>query len=388
MADGPDRFPAGGRLPSLDGIRAIAILVVVYSHAHGTDGFPSWLQWSLPDGSAAVRAFFVLSGFLITSLMLRERSRAGRVSLVRFYRRRAVRILPVYWAFLAFVALLWAAGTVALRPANLLAPLTFTNGFGLWGRPPAAWVTLHTWSLAVEEQFYLCWPLAFVVVTAVVPRRAGQLVLLALLGGVLVAGPIARAHMYLRPWQAQLIYAMPGNVDILGWGCALALAWDAFPAAVERCLAWRPAVGRAAALAVVLYGPMVVGRAYGYEYGWSAWGAQALAVAYLIASLVHVRRGASYRLLNSRPMVRLGVLSYGLYLWQQPFLESFSGAGHAPHTWQRWPLNLGCALATAMLSYRLVERPMRRFRPASAMASDRVDDAPVPCPAETVPPEA
>ena len=364
---------SGGRLPSLDGIRGVAIATVVFSHAVGTERFPRWLDWPAHDASLAVRTFFVLSGFLITRLLTEEADRAGRVSLAGFYRRRAVRILPVLWAYLLFVATLGWAGASPLRWWQPLVPLTFTNGFQFWPRVGLPWSLLHTWSLAVEEQFYLVWPVAFAAARVVLPRRlqSGTLVLGLVATGVW--GPFARAWMYVRPRDTGLIYTFIGNADLIAWGCGLALVWHARPSAVRRCLSWRPAWGRAAAVTVVLGMPWYVGRAFGVQYVWAGWSAQAAAIAYLIGSLVEVRRGLSYRLLNAKPLVCVGLLSYGLYVWQQPFLVPANG-GHAGHLWQRWPVNLACAAAATVASYWLVERPARRFRragPRGAGSSDR-----------------
>jgi peptidoglycan/LPS O-acetylase OafA/YrhL len=348
---------SGGRLPSLDGLRAVAIAVVVYGHAVATDGFPRWLDWPVHDGSLAVRTFFVLSGFLITRLMLEEADRSGRMSLAGFYRRRAVRILPVLWAYLLFVAVLgWAEGS-PLRWWQPLVPLTFTNGFPFWPRAGLPWSLLHTWSLAVEEQFYLVWPAVFAAACAVLPRRLRFRVLMLVLLAVGVAGPVGRAWMYVRPRRVGLIFTFAGNGDMIAWGCGLALVWHAYPSAVRRFFSCRPARGRAAAMIFVLGMPWYVGRTFGVEYVWAAWSVQAAALAYLIGSLVEVRRGVSYRLLNRRPAVWLGLLSYGLYVWQQPFLGGTPG-----HWWRRWPANLACAIVAACASYWLVERPTRRFR--------------------------
>lgn len=127
-------------------------------------------------------------------------------------------------------------------------------------------------------------------------------------------------------------------------------------------LAWRPAVGQAAAVGVIELAPAYAKQAFGLAYGWAAWSAQAAAIAYLIGSLVHVRRGVSYQLLNARPVVWLGLVSYSLYVWQQAFAHPVGPDGRASHWWQGWPWNVPLAVAAGTASYWLIERPLQRFR--------------------------
>ncbi|MFS8103246.1 acyltransferase [Lentzea alba] len=163
------------RFPALDGLRAIAAVMVVVFHYGG----PDWLQ-----GWAGVQMFFVLSGFLITTLMLREEHRTGRISLKEFYLRRGFRILPVYLVVL-FVTVVASvvAGTFV---SNGIGPalkyfLTFTNEFA--DRSPYD----QSWSLGIEQKFYLVWPLVAVALgTVVLKRRAGAAVLGMVLGLVVV----------------------------------------------------------------------------------------------------------------------------------------------------------------------------------------------------------
>lgn len=163
------------RFPALDGLRAIAAVMVVFFHYGG----PDWLQ-----GWAGVQMFFVLSGFLITTLMLREERRTGRISLKEFYLRRAFRILPVYLV----VLLVTAAGSALLGTftSNGIGPalkyfLTLTNEFAD-GSPYD-----QSWTLGIEQKFYLVWPLVVVALgTVVLKRRAGAALLFMLLGLVVV----------------------------------------------------------------------------------------------------------------------------------------------------------------------------------------------------------
>jgi peptidoglycan/LPS O-acetylase OafA/YrhL len=143
------------RLPSLDGLRAISIVIVVGAHAVGTFGAPGWLQplAFFINGSLGVRIFFCISGFLITYLLLQERKHTGLIDLKAFYVRRALRILPAAYAFIAVLAILTAAGLLRLPACNFVTALTFTKNYGC-----VVLADAHLWSLGVEEQFYLLWP--------------------------------------------------------------------------------------------------------------------------------------------------------------------------------------------------------------------------------------
>ncbi|MGW4208663.1 acyltransferase family protein [Lentzea sp. NPDC004789] len=163
------------RFPALDGLRAIAAVLVVFFHYGG----PDWLQ-----GWAGVQLFFVLSGFLITTLMLREERGTGRISLKEFYLRRAFRILPVYFVILLITTVgSWLCGTFTSSgmAAAMKHFLTFTNEFA--GASPYG----QSWSLGVEQKFYLVWPLVAIALgTVVLRRRAGAALLGMLLALVVV----------------------------------------------------------------------------------------------------------------------------------------------------------------------------------------------------------
>ena len=367
MRDGPTDPPsAAHRLPSVDGLRAVSIGMVLASHASLTRGFPRAGLWWVAhgvDGQMGVRVFFVISGFLITHLMAREEARTGRVSLAGFYRRRAVRILPVYWTFLAVVALLTWTGRLPGTLVYLLQPLTFTTGY--W--PARVWSFGHTWSLSVEEQFYLVWPVAFVWAG----RRAGRRALVA--AAVLVAAPLGRVGMHFAHWWGLMGWTILGHGDAIGWGCLLAVLVDRRPAWVDRCVRWRPAVGRAAAVAVVVVATAADRRPHlGLVIVPLAVPVTSAAIAYVLASVTRVPSGWSYRALNWPPVARLGVLSYGIYLWQELLLFP-DGPAVDGHPWQWWPWNVPVAVAVAIASYALVERPLMRFkRPAPAAGAEAV----------------
>ena len=147
-----------GRIPSLDGLRAVSILLVVVCHLAQTvdNPLPGPRTWYF-KGAVGVDIFFAISGFLITTLLLRETERSGTVSISRFYLRRALRILPAFWVYIAVLALFDHVGWVHLMSRDWIAAITYTVNFFL----PTAFPVRHIWSLSVEEHFYLIWPLLF-----------------------------------------------------------------------------------------------------------------------------------------------------------------------------------------------------------------------------------
>src|SRR5262245_26497608 len=155
------------RIPSLDGLRAISIAFVFLGHLAGTRGFPIGTAPgnALNTAELGVHVFFVISGYLITGLLLQEVARHGRIDVPRFYLRRTLRIFPPYYALLAVLFVADLAGLVPLHDHDVLRAMTYTSNYD----PNRSWFVGHTWSLSVEEQFYLLWP---AVVLLLRPRRA------------------------------------------------------------------------------------------------------------------------------------------------------------------------------------------------------------------------
>src|SRR5690348_1015134 len=214
--------PEGNRIPSLDGIRAVSILMVLYGHLTGTRGFPNQVDgtWGNALGDIAhlgVLVFFVISGFLITSLLMSEREKTGTISLGKFYLRRVLRIFPAFYALIAALAIATWLGWVDLGGRDFAYALTYTVNY----YPDHPWQIGHLWSLSIEEQFYLLWPLTLL---ALRQRRALIVAVLAIL-----AGPAVRAG--LREWMFRMdpstaladMPIFPAMCDYLATGCALAL---------------------------------------------------------------------------------------------------------------------------------------------------------------------
>jgi peptidoglycan/LPS O-acetylase OafA/YrhL len=150
--------PELARIPSLDGLRALSIFLVVSLHTlqrYSIDHRVAWGWYALFNGACGVEIFFVISGFLITSLLLQEQRKRGAFSLSGFYLRRAFRILPPLYFYIGFVVLLGIGGRITLNRSDIVSSLFFFHNFS---RDATMWPLEHLWSISVEEQFYLIWP--------------------------------------------------------------------------------------------------------------------------------------------------------------------------------------------------------------------------------------
>ena len=350
------------RIPSLDGLRAVSILLVVALHTlqryslHHAVALP----WRAAfNGSLGVTIFFVISGYLITSLLLKEHSARGTVSLRGFFLKRAFRILPPIFAYIGVLLVLVAVGRLSLTRLDVAAALLFFHNYLPFTKD---WALEHFWSLSVEEQFYLLWP--FVLLLCLRRRdRHGRRVAVRVALTLIAISPVLRVASFLS--SNPYLHNTAGfhmHADALMFGCVAALLegtrrFERMVRAVTR-LAWVPL----ALLAVSSYLEVSL------QNRWNAPVGETL-TAFLIMLLMLwcVRNAESWvgRLLNASPVVHLGVLSYSIYLWQTLFLHSYNPqvfrgavwAGLPPASW------LGIVLV-AEISYHGVEQPSLRLRNA------------------------
>jgi peptidoglycan/LPS O-acetylase OafA/YrhL len=314
------------RIPSLDGLRAISITLVVCSH------LVKWKHISFDlvatYGALGVEVFFVLSGYLITNLLLQEYDRTSTVSLRDFYIRRAFRIFPAAFVFLAVVIVLYWH---QMRWYHVAAAVLYVANMDL-SRP---WIFGHLWSLSIEEQFYLLWPFA-----VKKWHRHRTVILLC----VFLFTPVFRTALYAFKISNGLIASLPVQADQLAIGCLLAIFAPRLPKIsgylamimllVAMFVPWFPATSPPRTLFMLfLLRPLLH-----------------LSIAGLVLHVIQV----PYRALNWSPVSWLGKISYSVYLWQELFCSNSA-------------LHFGYALvlptlAAACLSYYLVEQPMLRLR--------------------------
>lgn len=330
-------------LPSLDGLRAISISLVLLGHLSRTRHFVS-VDLRIGDYShLGVVVFFVISGFLITRLMLLEHVKNGEVSLKRFYARRALRLFPAMYTYVACVCLLWLAGVLDLHARDIWHAVTYTVNF----LPERAKPIGHLWSLSNEEQFYLLWPSTFVLMG---PRRSGWLAVTTIL-----FGPVARAcsWLFLKGTPYIDLPMFPMVADSIAVGCVLANVSGWLERRQWYLQLFRPVYSLGLLILV-----LVINRYMDYTLV-SVFGMSIINVslAILIHRCVYYPHGWVGRVLNWKPIVFVGVLSYSLYLWQQLFLNRESSA------WiNTFPQNLIFAVAAALASYFLLEKPLLRLR--------------------------
>jgi len=343
------------RVPSFDGVRGIAILLVLAGHtaANYEPLSPLARRWmeAFANASFGVRLFFVLSGYLITSLLIEELVRTGKIRLGAFYRRRAARILPAFYVFLACIVVLQIGHSHGLTPAALLAAATHTWNYArqwITLSETGSWTLGHLWTLALEQQFYLFWPGLLVWLG---PRRAGWCAL-----ALVIWCPLARVATYfLIPSQRGYIGMMFHTaIDSLMMGClaALLLQNEKVRAGLRR---HGPCVALVAAIWALGVSPFVSETVRGFPVV-AGFTLDAMAAAWIIAWLHHRGPPLAQGLFGKGLLPWLGAISYSLYLWQQIFLSPSGGLGRGNIV-----IPLLGALIAAWISYRFVEMPVLRW---------------------------
>ena len=336
---------AQSHLPALDGLRAVAVLTVMLGHAeYPVRGVPADL---------GVDAFFVLSGFLITRLLMREQEETDTVSLSRFYARRTIRIFPAYYAFLALNFALDTFRNDRWSAALGLSAVTYTvNYYNAFNHHPSTSIA-HAWSLGIEEQFYLLWPLLFLHVA-----RRGRHALVGSVVALALAAIVWRTYLTAIQTDVAYLYnAFDTRLDNLAVGCTLALIADVdrVRTLAERVAAraWYPLVTLAALLAV----RKLVSDAVHYSVGFTTY---ALLVAILIVQLMQLTTTLLWRWLEHPVVKYLGMISYPMYLYHG------LGDSVARHTAEgRGPRFMMSVLATILLasgSYHVIERPFLKLK--------------------------
>jgi peptidoglycan/LPS O-acetylase OafA/YrhL len=329
--------------------------------AKGIPLVPYWLYifW----GALGVQMFFVLSGFLITHLLLKELNKTGTLSLRRFYFRRTLRIFPPLYAYLAVSLVLTYAGLFNGNLRAFAVAGTYTSNYFGGGSE----LLEHTWSLSLEEQFYLLWPAALLFLGS---KKSIKLAV-----WVILLSPFSRIATYhLMPHHRALLNGMlHTGLDSIMFGCLLALLErnERFNRLIKPYVQGPATV--AATVFVLIIGPMVQSHfrgSYGLVIGFTL---NAICLSLILLYVVRSPQSQPGRLLNTRLLRHVGGISYSLYLWQHMFTR--------PNSTPFVPWNLAAILVCAELSYLLVERPSYWLR-------DRLEhgpqwNRPIPQPAQS-----
>jgi peptidoglycan/LPS O-acetylase OafA/YrhL len=353
-------------MPQLDGLRAFAVTAVLVHHFLNLEQVP-WRLARLPWGHLGVRLFFVLSGFLITGILLRYRDdvdelRAMKGTCVtRFYFRRFLRIFPVYYLVLALAVLAHVPPTRQMFASLVTYTVNFKVALaGTW--PPQVG---HLWTLAVEEQFYLVWP--WLVLFA--PRR----LLKSFVIGIISLGPLYRAFAVINGINPVATYSIPfASMDTLGMGALIAIvSAERTKASVDRLINFVllpvGVIGAAVLHVWCIYNPRPNTIAFdlflSMVFGW------------VIYRASYGFAGVAGKVLTSSPLTYLGRISYGVYLFHfflpyyvWPWLNRHGFGGLQ---WQVLSFTLcgGGAIAIASLSWRFFEKPIMQFKDATVRQS-------------------
>ena len=389
--------PAGGAslrpsglpyLAGLDGLRALAVIAVVLYHA-GVD--------FVPAGFLGVEIFFVVSGYLITSLLLSEHAATSAVSLRRFWVRRARRLLPALFLLVAVVLTYFAIflpGEVAMVRGDALAAVAYVSNwafilrdtpyFEQVGRPSPL---LHLWSLAIEEQFYVVWPPLFVGLMAL---RGRALLFAAIVAGI-VGSTVLMAVLY-EPFAdvSRVYYGTDTRAAGLLFGAALAVVWraGALPAPRGRVVAWlfyASGLARLLRLSLDIAGlAALAGLAYivvtfnSFQPALYLGGfALVSALTVIVIAAAVTPGGALGRVLGVAPLRAIGLRSYSIYLWHWPiFVVTRPGIDVSMGEIELLAFRLALTLLLAELSYRFVEMPIRHGALGRIWARARAGAAP------------
>ncbi|MCE9622303.1 MAG: acyltransferase [Actinomycetia bacterium] len=380
----PVRKPAlMGYQPTLDGVRAVSVIAVTLYHA----GF-TWMH----GGFFGVEVFFVVSGFLITSLLIEERDGSGKVSLWHFWLRRWRRLLPALFTMLIAIGV-WA---VFWGTAEQHTQVRRDYPWGIfylanWGQvfSKVAYFSgtptlfRHLWSLAVEEQWYLLWPVVFIVFFSrksrgAIPesdkRRGTTLAMIAL--GLMAA--TAAAHVTKWPTKWPFFFSLDPSqwgmrpVETTNFlylstftrssglllGAATAFLWRPWRARKRAAASAGQALNIVAFLAVaVLFTAFAIGKvADAATYLWLL-PSVTIASAALVAVLVHPAAGGARAVFGSRPLVEIGKRSYGLYLWTWPISRIVNAYDGSP---DKFLLAMAIAIPVSEVCYRYIETPIRK----------------------------
>ncbi len=359
MSSSLPRSTTPHRIPSLDGLRAISIFMVVTLHTierYGANHPVSIVWYGIFNGASGVFIFFEISGFLITTLLLQEDLKRGSVNLIGFYVRRAFRILPPLYLYMGLVLLLGFAGAFHVAAIDVTGSAFFFHNIV----SGSTWSMEHLWSISVEEQFYLVWP--FILVACLRRKGVAARMRAAIFPAtIIVLSPFARVLLRLSHdaslRAASVLYF---RFDFIMFGCLVALLQDTpqFEAVYRFCTRWWWAPPLAMAVCNAI--SAVYQNYFDLTVGFTISG---FAIAMFMLWCTRNAGTIVGRLLNSWVMARIGVLSYSIYLWQTLFLHAGNDAVFSWVPWLgRFPGNWLGFLVAGATSYYVVEKPSLRLR--------------------------
>ena len=335
------------RMPALDAIRAFAVLSVMLMHFG--------IHWA--RGVYGVVAFFVLSGFLITWLLLQERARSGCISLSAFYTRRALRIFPAFYVYVTITIALLVATAKPINWPHVISAILYCSNYYAAVYPDPNDAFSHTWSLAIEEQFYLLWPLALLMLI-----RRGIRVDVALgcaIVGVWLYRPTLVYAFHVD--QAWIYGAFETRVDALLVGCLTAVLL--FERRIPKVWKFLTSNSCMPLLTFVVLSLVIGPRVPRSELFRDVFGF-AIApplIAILIVQCLALSKKREWAWLEWRWLSYVGQISYGIYLYQQLTID-YATRHPVGAAWVTLPIAIALTVLLASASYWLVEKPFLRFK--------------------------
>lgn len=335
------------RIPSLDGLRAVSIFLVLFDHFSYYAGRP---VNTFSFGNLGVRVFFIISGFLITSILASEIEKNSVINIKKFYFRRLLRIFPAYYFYILFILVLTGLGFYDNSFSDFIIPLTFTSNY--LSAVPIEFV--HTWSLSVEEQFYIFLP-GIIFICGL--EKTKKFLLFAffvapILRVLNINALMTSGEFEIPTW---FLFGFHTNIDVLVTGCLLALNREKLH--LNRLYNYFLNSTKIFLTLPILI--IFITSYYKFTYAFLGVGMTIVnvSVALCVDWLIVNHQKILGRILNSPPFKFIGVMSYSLYLWQQPFINY---SENVPLTY--FPLNIILMILLSLLSYYIIERRFLRWR--------------------------
>lgn len=338
------------KIPSLNGLRAISILIVIICHLSlyidSINNYNS-INWIKPfiefikDGQMAVNIFFVISGYLITTLLENEEIKNVKISIKNFYIRRILRIFPAYYFMLGVYFILQCLHLIKIPAEAWLTAITYTKYFN-W---EVDWYTGHAWSLSIEEHFYLIWPLLFILGKKT--RKISAIVLIFL-------APTFRLldYYYDISFIDELTIFL--RIDSIAIGCLFAIYKNKIISILQ--VRWQFAFYTSLFLLFFLRYLQNIQIDFINPFGYTNGTFGCISISVIMMYSIYGPQNYWFKLLNLKPIDFIGRLSYSLYLWQQMFIYN------SRHWTTHLPYNILIIFAMALFSYYLIEKPFLKLK--------------------------